>query len=106
MPEEQVVVRKLLQVTDATRVQRTVPDDAFWNALNGRPKAAQSVPGLDYQEGAGYRANIHPALRYALMVIVELDNTLSYLQSAFQVMMAGVCGAVIHLGKAKTAGPR
>lgn len=74
----------------------------FWDALNGQPKAAQAVPGLDYQVGAGYPANVHPALRYALMVTVELDNALSHLQSAFQVMMAGVCGAVVHLGKPKT----
>jgi hypothetical protein len=74
----------------------------FWDALNGQPKAAQAVPGLDYQEGAGFPANVHPALKFALMVSVQLDNALSHLQGAFQVLLAGVCGAVVHLGKPKT----
>ncbi len=74
----------------------------FWDAMNGPPKAPKAVPDLDYEESAGYPANIHPALKFALMVGVQLDNALSHLQSAFQVLLAGVCGAIVHLGKPKT----
>jgi hypothetical protein len=61
-----------------------------------------AVPGLDYQEGAGYPANIHPPLKFALMVSVELDNALSHLQGNFQRLLAGNCGAIVHLGKPRT----
>lgn len=74
----------------------------FWDALNGPPKVPQAVQSLDYQTGAGYPANIHPRLRFALMASVELDNALSHLQGNFQRLLAGTCGAIVHLGKPKT----
>ncbi len=74
----------------------------FWDAMNGPPKAVAAVPDLDYQEGAGYPANIFPQLKHGTMVSVELDNALSHLQGLFQRLLAGVCGAVVHLGAPRT----
>jgi putative transposase len=74
----------------------------FWDAVNGPPKVPAAVPGLDYEEGAGYPANLFPQLKFALMISVELDNALSHLQGDFQRLLAGVCGAEVHLGAPKT----
>lgn len=74
----------------------------FWDAVNGPPKVAPAVPGLNYEEGAGYPANVFPQLRFAVMTSVELDNALAHLQGEFQRLLAAVCGAEVHLGAPKT----
>jgi hypothetical protein len=86
----------------ATQVSASDLMMLFWDALNGPPKLPAAVPSLDYEEGAGYPANIYPQLRFAVPTSVELDNALSHLQGEFQRMLAGVCGAEVHLGAPKT----
>lgn len=73
----------------------------FWDCMNGLFKMVQVVFGFDYEEGVGYLVNIYFVFRYVMMVEVEFDNVLSYFQSQFQVMMVGVCGVVVYLGKFK-----
>lgn len=74
----------------------------IWDAMNGPPKVPAAVPGLDYMEGAGYPANVHPQLRYAEPSIIELDNALSHLSDKLQTLLLGTCGSVIRLGKPAT----
>ena len=74
----------------------------IWDAMNGPPKAPAVVPELDYMQGAGYPANVHPALRFAEPKVIELDNALSHLATVLQRLLAGVCGALVRLGAPRT----
>lgn len=74
----------------------------LWDAVNGPPKVPAAVPGLDYMEGAGYPANIHPKLRFALPKFIDLDNALSHLAGPLQRLIAGTMGAVVRLGAPRT----
>lgn len=74
----------------------------LWDAVNGPPKVPGVVPELDYMEGAGYPANIHSKLRYAVPKFIELDNALSHLAGPLQRLIAGTMGAVVRLGAPRT----
>lgn len=74
----------------------------LWDAVNGPPKVPAAVPDLDYMEGAGYPANIHPALRFAMPKFLDLDNALSHLAAALQRLVAGTFGSVVRLGAPRT----
>lgn len=74
----------------------------IWDAMNGPPKAPAAVPELEYMEGAGYPANVHPQLRFAEPKVIELDNALSHLADKLQTLLMGTCGIVVRLGKPAT----
>lgn len=74
----------------------------LWDAVNGPPRVPPAVPDLDYIEGAGYPANIHPTLRYVVPKAIELDNALSHLADALQRLVAGTMGSVVRLGAPRT----
>jgi hypothetical protein len=74
----------------------------LWDAMNGPPKVPGTVPDLDYMDGAGYPANIHPVLRFAVPKFIELDNALSHLAGALQRLVAGTLGSVVRLGAPRT----
>src|SRR6218665_1642519 len=74
----------------------------LWDAMNGPPKSPPAVPELDYMERAGFPANVHPILRFAVPKVIELDNALSHLAASLQRLVTGTMGAVVRLGAPRT----
>jgi putative transposase len=72
------------------------------NAILGQPAVAIVDPNMKYEKGAGFPANIFPACRYAVPVIVYLDNALAHLKDALQHVLTRLCGARVVLGKPGT----
>lgn len=75
--------------------------EVFWDAIAGPPKRAESIPNLDYNDGAGYPCSVLPQLRYRVPRRILLDNSLAHLANAFRSALLNVCASEVHLGKPK-----
>ncbi len=74
----------------------------LWYAVNG-PKAVNlTIPGLQLEPGAGYPANVIPALKFAIPTVVYLDNALAHLADHVQHIGLVLFGAKVLMGKPKT----
>lgn len=74
----------------------------FWEAVSGPPKAFPAVPGLDYAPGAGYLANVIPALRWQVPRVVWIDNALAHLADFVQDLVHRLWGGETRLGNPAT----
>lgn len=74
----------------------------FWEAVSGPPKAFAAVPGLDYEPGAGYLANVFPVLRFQVPRVVWIDNALAHLADFLQDLVHRLWGGETRLGNPAT----
>lgn len=79
----------------------------IWTVLSGeQPRmallsndAGQDAVGLGYEEGAGFPAEVIPALRFATPEYISLDNALAHLADAVQSLLLHTMASTVILGK-------
>ncbi|SHN13564.1 Mu transposase C-terminal domain-containing protein [Rhizobacter sp. OV335] len=76
--------------------------EVLWTAVSGPPKVQPSVPGSDYQDGAGYPSVVLEGLRWAWPRVLPLDNALAHLANDLRNAVEKIGGSKVLLGKPKT----
>jgi putative transposase len=86
------------------RVQASGDDviELFKRAVMGQPAVNLIDPDMKYEPGAGYPQNVFPKLRFAVPLLVYLDNALSHLYDALQHLVQRLYGGRVILGVPKT----
>ena len=59
----------------------------FRNAVLGQPPVDCVEPSMQYEEGAGFPQNVFEQLRFAVPVLIYLDNSLAHLFNALQTLL-------------------
>jgi putative transposase len=82
------------------RQQAAGPDiiRLFRNAVLGQPTVDCVEPTIQYEKGAGFPQNVFEPLRYAVPILVYLDNALSHLFNPLQNLLQRLFGGRVLLG--------
>lgn len=80
--------------------QASGPDviQLFRNAVLGQPEPTMVDPNMCVAEGAGFPQNVFPELKFALPILVYLDNALSHLFNDLQELLTRLYGGRVVLG--------
>ena len=80
--------------------QASGPDviQLFRNAVLDQPEPTIVDPNMCVAEGAGFPQNVFPQLKYALPILVYLDNALSHLFTDLQELLTRLYGGRVVLG--------
>jgi len=70
----------------------------FRNAVLGQPPVDCVEPSMQYEEGAGFPQNVFEQLRFAVPVLIYLDNSLAHLFNALQTLLQRLFGGRVVLG--------
>ena len=70
----------------------------FKNAVLGQPAVPTVEPSMGYEDGAGFPQNLFPSLKYAVPILVYLDNALSHLFDPLQHLLQRLYGGRVILG--------
>lgn len=76
--------------------------EVICDAILGPDKLKQALEGVVLEPGAGYPAEVIEALRFAVPVIIYLDNALAHLCGTVQFALLGILGAEVRLGQPRT----
>ena len=76
--------------------------EVIGDAILGPGKLKEALEGVLLEPGAGFPAELIEALRFAVPVIIYLDNALAHLCSTVQFALLGILGAEVKLGQPRT----
>lgn len=70
----------------------------FRNAVMGQPAVDVVEESMTYEPGAGFPQNLFPQVRFAVPILVYLDNALSHLFNPLQTLLQRLYGGHVILG--------